>query len=100
MIKFRLFIIIIYLNIHIKTEKDNWPDLSHVALSGEDDGLEAVVGDVQVLLLYHLRQTHHDLVISEFAVTQHSAAGLDGLCNAMIGSIEKSLYCVHFLEHV
>lgn len=36
---------------------------------------------MQVLLLYHLHQAHHDLVVSEFAVTQHCAAGLDGLCN-------------------
>lgn len=73
-------------------------------MSGEDDGLKAVVGDMQVLLLYHLRETHHDLVVSEFAVTQNSAAGLDGLCNTMIGSSEKPLYYVcapmYFLEHV
>lgn len=33
-----LFVIIVN-NTDMKIEKDNWPDLSHVPLSGEDDGL-------------------------------------------------------------
>ncbi len=39
----RLFVIN---NTDMKIETDNWPDLSHVPLSGEDDGLQAVIGDV------------------------------------------------------
>ena len=53
--------------------------LPHVPLRGEDDGLHAVLGVLDALLLTHLQHLGQDLRVGQFAVPQHGAARLDGL---------------------
>lgn len=60
--------------------------LSHVSLGCEDDGLQAIVGHGQTLLLHHVLQPGQDLSIRQLGVTQHCTARLDRL-NDLVRSI-------------
>lgn len=53
--------------------------LPHVALGGEDDGFQAVVRVLHILLLDDAQEPGENLGVSQLRVAEDGAAGLNGL---------------------